>query len=181
MRNNITCILLLQLFLICYGCDVEKHSEETIKVEYWIQDFSSKDFPKLLIDTVQDTEVQLMGFLIPTESLRQISELPLDKEMFSYLNYFGFYFTQTKVPFLDTSVVVSRFLLADNKELNGAVDVFYARHFGVVMKKYHGNNYEILDRVIWFQEGKELSNTNINDLIQGIFDDEIINPQNMRY
>lgn len=181
MKNKSIYKLLYFLLFIVYSCNNIKQDTETLKVEYWIRNFSSNSFPKLYVDMVPENEVHLNGLDISAVDLQKISELQLNRELFSYSDYFGYYIARTKVDVLDTSIVVSRFLLSNNKELNGAIDLFYTNDYGIVMKKYHGKNYEILDRIIWVKERKELYSRSMNDLIQGIFDNEIINPPNMRY
>ena len=153
IRNRILCFFIAFTLIIVSGCLDSNFDNKEFKIEYWVQDYKSKICPRLKVDTIKN-EIDVGRFSISNDDLRSISNLKLKDKRFDYSKYFGYYIDSETIDFMDRNYTVSRFIIADNKELNEAIELFYVNSYGVVIKKYHGGSYEILDRIIWYSSGK---------------------------
>ncbi|TKG92953.1 hypothetical protein EYV94_18455 [Puteibacter caeruleilacunae] len=103
------------------------------------------------------------------------------EKFFECQGLYGYYHGTSSVWYQKRKLDIFRFIISENGNLDQAPDVFYCEELGVVMKKYHGYNYLILDNVEVFRNGSLKERLCFDFVIQQIFKDEEIFPMNSRY
>ena len=170
--------LILMFSLLASACSIKQSvTYNNYTVQFWINNFEKNQFPVIETDTlyVYDEYFNARTFLISYKTLSEIAKFEQVDRLFEIDGFYGFFLGASSIDYLDTNYIVSRYLVSDNQWLNSAIEIYYTEYYKVIMIKFHGQNFSILDRIL-VKEGSLEKFILISQLIDGIFQDGLISP-----